>query len=168
MVVSAPSLPSGAKAPQTIPKAPPELVQLPQLVADVLSDDPARQLEATSQMRKLLSIERDPPIQAVIDAGVVPRFVEFLQRDEHTSLQYEAVWALTNIASGTSAHTRVVRSYIVSNLLLFVPPCLRIEMFSAAPMRSSLSPTYTVRSPWWVGVLPDPHTPPLPVRAHDV
>lgn len=85
-----------------------QLESLPGMVSAIYSDDPATQLEATTQFRKLLSIERSPPIEEVIAAGVVPRFVEFLVRADFPQLQFEAAWALTNIASGTSDHTRVV------------------------------------------------------------
>ena len=85
-----------------------KLEQLPAMVQGVMGNDPAVQTECTTQFRRLLSIEKNPPIQQVIDAGVVPRFVEFLQRDDNPALQFEAAWALTNIASGTSEHTKVV------------------------------------------------------------
>ncbi|GER33339.1 importin subunit alpha [Striga asiatica] len=85
-----------------------QLENLPSLVLSVWTDDPNSQLEATTQFRKLLSIELSPPIQEVIEAGVVPRFVEFLMREEFPQLQFEAAWALTYIASGTSEHTKVV------------------------------------------------------------
>ncbi|KAK9195891.1 hypothetical protein WN943_004019 [Citrus x changshan-huyou] len=78
------------------------------MVAGVWSDDNNLQLEATTQFRKLLSIERSPPIEEVIQSGVVPRFVEFLMREDYPQLQYEAAWALTNIASKTSEDTKVV------------------------------------------------------------
>jgi len=84
------------------------LAEMPRFVAGVLGADPSLHLECTTQFRKLLSIERNPPIQAVIDTGCVPRFVEFLNYDANPPLQFEAAWALTNIASGTSDHTRVV------------------------------------------------------------
>jgi HEAT repeat protein len=82
--------------------------QLPNLVLAVNSGDLSAQLEATTQFRKLLSIEKHPPIQEVIESGVIPRLIQFLGQDQTPNLQFEAAWALTNIASGTSEHTHVV------------------------------------------------------------
>jgi len=84
------------------------LQELDVLVAAVRSNDPAKQLDATTKFRKLLSIEHNPPIQDMIDAGVVPRLVEFLSFNDNPQLQFEACWALTNIASGSSDQTRYV------------------------------------------------------------
>ncbi|CAL5410873.1 unnamed protein product [Camellia sinensis] len=90
---------------------PPKLESIPLMVQGVWSEDPAVQIEATTQFRKLLSIECSPPIDEVIKAGVVPRFVEFLGRQDLPQLQFEAAWALTNVACGTLEHTRVVIEY---------------------------------------------------------
>ena len=43
------------------------------------SSEPAEQIEATIRFRKLLSVERNPPIAEVIAAGAVPRLVQFCQ-----------------------------------------------------------------------------------------
>ncbi|KAF2076879.1 hypothetical protein CYY_001846 [Polysphondylium violaceum] len=84
------------------------LENLPQLVADINSDNYDKIYAATTAFRKLLSIERSPPIEQVIKTGIVPRLVKFLYSENYPQLQFEAAWALTNISSGTSEQTKVV------------------------------------------------------------
>lgn len=82
------------------------LKNLPRLVEHLNSNDSALQLEAATEFRKLLSIEKNPPIQQVINVNVVPRLVALLGCTQNETLQFEAAWTLTNIASGTTEHTQ--------------------------------------------------------------
>lgn len=52
----------------------------------MFSTDAAVQIEATARIRRLLSKETNPPIEQVIRAGLVPRFIEFLGA-ENSQLQ---------------------------------------------------------------------------------
>ena len=78
------------------------------LVKNAQSDDPTIKLSGVQQARKELSRGNNPPINDLIAAGIVPILVECLDDDDNSSLQFEATWALTNIASGVSEQTREV------------------------------------------------------------
>ncbi|XP_077879852.1 importin subunit alpha-8 [Ictidomys tridecemlineatus] len=81
---------------------------LDEIIKSVNSSDPVVCFQATQAARKMLSRERNPPLKSFVAAGLIPRLVEFLKWSLHPFLQFEAAWALTNIASGTSDQTRAV------------------------------------------------------------
>lgn len=79
------------------------------------------------ECRRALSVENNPPIQIIIDSGIVPRFVELLDPQFYEkfnneqlsySCRFEAAWVLTNIASGSSDQTNyIVRLGVVPFLI---------------------------------------------------
>jgi importin subunit alpha-1 len=79
----------------------PTVEDLPRLIATIRSTSgPAEPLvEATRSIRKMLSVTCNPPVKEVVDAGALPYLVELLMRTDSHSLQFEAAWALTNVAS---------------------------------------------------------------------
>ncbi|KAF3813901.1 hypothetical protein GH733_017933 [Mirounga leonina] len=81
---------------------------LQEIINGVNASDPDLCFQATQEARKMLSQERNPPLKLIVEAGLIPRLVEFLKLSPHPCLQFEAAWALTNIASGTSEQTQAV------------------------------------------------------------
>jgi len=81
---------------------------LAQLVSQASSSDEQIQYTAVTAVRKLLSSDRNPPIDPLISCGILPILVTSLSNATNPALQFEAAWALTNIASGTSQQTKAV------------------------------------------------------------
>lgn len=69
---------------------------------------PEEVYRGTLLIRKLLSVERNPPYARVVASGVVPFFVKFLDMHDFPQLQFEAAWALTNVAADTHGSTKIV------------------------------------------------------------
>lgn len=106
-IAADPSAASGVVVPAAV-RPQPSVSEIPSLFMNIQNHDPTVVLEATRGFRRLLSLQKDPPITEVVETGVVPIFVRFLEHDRMPELQFEAAWALTNVASGTSVHTRAV------------------------------------------------------------
>lgn len=60
--------------------------EFPVMIKGLYSESLDEQLVAVTKFRKLLSKERNPPIEEVIECNVVPRFVELL-RSSHSVIQ---------------------------------------------------------------------------------
>jgi hypothetical protein len=70
-------------------------------------DEMAR-FRAVQGLRRHLSRTQRPPISEAIAYGALPPLVSFLSDDHDTSMQFEAAWSLTNVASGSHAQTMAV------------------------------------------------------------
>lgn len=55
-------------------------MSLEELVAKAGSSDPAVQLQAVQSARKLLSSDRNPPIDPLIESGILPILVRCLEQ----------------------------------------------------------------------------------------
>nr|CAB3477123.1 unnamed protein product [Digitaria exilis] len=117
---------------------------LAHMVAGLYSDDSRLQFEAAREFRKLLSIEQNPPIQEVINCGVLPCLVRLLSREDYPELQFEAAWALTNIASGTSENTMLV----VSNGA--VPTFVKLLRSPSEDVSAKWEPQNLIAEEWYL------------------
>ncbi|KAI5938364.1 Importin subunit alpha-8 [Manis javanica] len=81
---------------------------LQEIINGVNASDPDICFQTTQAARKMLFRERNPPLKLIIEAGFIPRLVQFLKSSRHLCLQFEAAWVLTNTASGTGEQTRAV------------------------------------------------------------
>ncbi|XP_026872768.1 importin subunit alpha-8 isoform X1 [Electrophorus electricus] len=100
-----------------------------EIIANVNSECSEKQMQGCVTARKLLSRERNPPLKEVVEAGLLARFVAFLGRNDDPSLQFEAAWSLTNVASGTSWHTQQVVEHgaVPAFIALLASPMLNIS-----------------------------------------
>ena len=55
-------------------------------------------------LRKILTLNKNAPISDVVNAGLIPEFLELLNSKIY-EFQYESLWCLTNISSGNSEDT---------------------------------------------------------------
>nr|UXY86904.1 importin alpha [Cryptomonas paramecium] len=78
------------------------------LKEDLASGEIETQKKALIGLRRMLSVEKNPPIQQIINFNLVNMFIDILKHYESVDIKFEIVWILTNIASGTNEQTSAV------------------------------------------------------------
>ena len=94
---------------------PNDVSSIPIFMQKMRNGTPEEQVEGLRGFRRLLSVEQSPPVQDCIDVGAIPFFVRALECGDRVDLQFEAAWALTNIAS-TDRTSVVVEAGAVPHL----------------------------------------------------
>ena len=81
------------------------------LFEGLASPNPDILVLSTSRLRRLLSQSEhvDAIIDSIIELGVLEVLVQFLDKHELPTLQFEAAWCLTNIASGARRNPDALR-----------------------------------------------------------
>eukprot|EP01137_Pigoraptor_chileana_P002526 Opistho-2@2342 len=93
---------------------------MPAVSASLRSEDIQAQLNGARFCRQILS-KKNPPTDIVVQAGLVPLLVSCLRKDDYPTIQIEAAWSITNIASGdTECVSEVVRCNAVPELVRLV------------------------------------------------
>ncbi len=91
---------------------------LPTLVQKVQSNDAEDLFYGLIGLRKLLSKDENPPVQAIIDTGIVPRLIQLTSVESAKEILIEAAWCLTNLCSGTTEQTlHVIQNGAVASFL---------------------------------------------------
>lgn len=86
----------------------PALEQLDVLKQMIMSSSLEYQIDSATHLRKILSVEANPPIQRVLELGVAPRLLELSQQMSTPQLQFETLWAILNIVSGNAHQTQAI------------------------------------------------------------
>lgn len=98
---------SAGVAADSAPRMQPTRENIEALAQQIRVGERQQAYEAIQEIRRMLSSQVNPPTETVVDLGLLPLFVQCLDVDD-ARVQFEAAWALTNVASGTSALTRAV------------------------------------------------------------
>lgn len=77
--------------------------------------------------RKIMSVEDNPPVRDVLNSGALPFLIQMLSLTDKPLVQFEAAWALTNIASTDKTATIVHAGA--------VPPLVQLLASASADVR---------------------------------
>lgn len=77
--------------------------------------------------RKIMSVENNPPVHEVLNSGALPFLIHMLSMVDDEKVQFEAAWALTNIASTDQTSTIVDAGA--------VPPLVNLLTSASADVR---------------------------------
>ncbi|KYQ88633.1 putative importin subunit alpha A [Tieghemostelium lacteum] len=96
-----------------------KLKNLENLKKSLYSNEESLVYLALIQFRKILSLDKNPPINEVVECDIAPKLIELVQC-KNAQVQMEAAWALTNIASGENCCKYLVDIGLIPALIYVI------------------------------------------------
>ena len=93
---------------------------LPEIISGVNGTEADVQMQATQAARKLLSKERNPPIDDIIQAGIIPRLVEFLSHNDRYIVCHFKITFIDKIARLAYLFFLAFRKWVAVSLRCFL------------------------------------------------
>lgn len=107
-------------------------INLQELVMKAASRDPTEQLQAVQSARKLLSSDRNPPIDRLIESGILPILVQCLEQHDRYILRSQILY-----------DEKCVRCFIITHFvqqpISAVRSCMGIDEHRQWNIRSNAS-----------------------------
>ena len=86
-----------------------DIYQLKDIVFSFNSNDFNQKFAGLVGLRKLLCIADDPPTEIILEMNVLPGLIQLLGNSP-AEFQYEALWCLINITSGTENQVKILKN----------------------------------------------------------
>lgn len=85
-----------------------EISRLPEMTEAVLNGKRKEAYDALVFFRQLSACDQNPYLEQISQCNIIPRVVTFLKYNSHPNLQVEALWLLTNMASGSTKYVKMI------------------------------------------------------------
>jgi importin subunit alpha-6/7 len=109
---------------------------------DAATTDEEELCNAVKKIRRMLSVDKNPPVKEIIDSGALFFLTELLCIQNNANILFETTWALTNIASTSYTHRVIEQLNLVDRLV---------------PLIIHDSPAVREQSAWCIGNIAGDH-----------
>ncbi|KAF2368437.1 Armadillo [Trinorchestia longiramus] len=82
--------------------------ELEEILKQLGSSDESTQLLGAKTARERVSDAENDCVDRYVEAGILPLLLSLFDKDHIPELQFESLWAITNIAAGKNEHTKAV------------------------------------------------------------
>ncbi|KAJ3428652.1 importin subunit alpha-8 [Anaeramoeba flamelloides] len=83
---------------------------------DLESNDDDLKKKTLCLIRRMITVEDNPPLSFVIASGIIENIVNFAENSTDPYILFESCWIICNVASGSTTYTQTLFRYNIVNI----------------------------------------------------